>query len=162
MNRFALALCAALALSLSLPACAAPQRRVTHVTVVASAPVVAALHAEHMRVYREATDALMERIRARGGTEEDYEREVRPFDREFSVRTSALSGLSAALYGTAGANDAPNDAAARAAALRRMLQAVTNAIDALEHGGALPPVPVPPEISALAARLRAMAAEASR
>jgi hypothetical protein len=101
------------------------------------------------------------RSEARHGTPEDYDREVAPLNREFAARSAAIVAISAALYGAAAVNDATGDqAAARSAAARQLLVAITNTVDILERGNALPRVPIPPEVAQIIAGLRGIAAQA--
>jgi hypothetical protein len=147
------------AVSIAPLACSDPARQAAHLTIVGAGSVTASLHQEHQATYVRATDALRRRLRD-SGTIADYEREVEPIDREFADRSEALQALSASLYGAAAIVDATRSGAGvaeYALAARTVAIAIDRALMVLERGGVLDPVPIPPEITAITATLRAIA-----
>jgi hypothetical protein len=83
---------------------------------------------------------------------------VAPIDAEFTARTGALETLDTALYAAAAVIDAADDAdPAVVTAARTVSAQLGRALDVLESGDALPPVPIPASVRAVIVQLTAVA-----
>lgn len=160
--RWLCALCVACALVIALATlhgCAATPHQVATSAEVTAGGLTQRLVIENERVYREATDALRNRLAAEHRTLADYDAEARPLDEAFGHRALALSALSAQLYAAAGITDAARagNPTQIATAARLVVVAIDQLLTAIEDGAILPPVPLPPELDAIRATLRALA-----
>jgi Skp family chaperone for outer membrane proteins len=148
-----------LCLALSLTACGAAAHRTATVAIVSTGVGIAALHANHDRVYREATDALRARLRARDAPLADYDREVAPLDAAHRARGEAIQALDVAAYGAAALSDAAKSGrpADYVAAARHLLDALRRGLAVLRDGAVLPAVPIPAELTRVTDQLATLA-----
>jgi hypothetical protein len=148
-----------LVLLVALEGCGPTWRPVATVTVVTVGGGLAVVQGEHQRVYTRATDALIERLRAAGGTMADYDREAAPLTRAFRARGDAIQGLDAQLYAAAAviAAAAADDLRAWVRAAARILATIRQHLGVLEDGTLLPAVPIPREITDTVAVLEQIA-----
>lgn len=136
---------------------------VTRIAVVAVGSATSSLHTEHQRVYVEATDALLTRVRSSNGTLAEYNTQVAPIRTAFEARSAAIQAITRALYSTARISDKvaagePFDINE----VRQLILVIRDSMAALDRSGVLPAISIPPTVRTALATLDTLAATPAR
>ena len=130
-----------------LSGCAASAHDLLHYKLVATAQGVAEVSQLVESDYRAKAKALREAIHARGGTLEEYEKEIQPIDAEYERRVRALGSLGTILRANADLNDTIGEEMTLANAMRiarNAARAARGLIEVLEQGaGVVPGLRIP-------------------
>jgi hypothetical protein len=139
--------------------CGGPQQRhrIARVAITGAGAAVDGLAAANRRLYRTQGDELIDRLRARGATAADFERETAALDNAFKARSDILVQLAADLYAAAAIADtvaAGGSAASLREAVARVVATLETALVILSDGHVMPPLPIPESIRIAVLALR--------
>lgn len=132
--------------------------------IVGAGSLVESLAQQNDALYRRETDALRERLRASGGSLDEYRRQVAPMDGAHLRRAVALATLADAMHSAARVIDL----ARRNGTTGEYMSIATEVLASVERalgelrGGGLPSLEIPSEIDATRASLRVVAGAVAR
>ncbi len=146
------------AVAIALSACVPSVRQVASMSIIGAGAALATVHERHQHAFVEASQALIDDIRAHHGKLEDYDRQIRPIQTTFVARSEALVSLDSALYAAASILDATRDGSSHAYALaaQRVVQAIQAAMRVLGDNHVMPGVTIPPEVDHVITALQAL------